>query len=139
MCIRDSYNGAANIRNASARTSTGSKDSFSSIVGHNQGTVTQSELSIGAYTTNAQNSDEIQEMVRLQTAGSDANSVYYSGISYFPLGLGQVFTIVNQTVEHELIVIEVSHISQVHGNYSCNFKAIPADVTAPHYLSLIHI
>jgi type VI secretion system secreted protein VgrG len=127
------YNGAANIRNASARTSTGSKDSFSAIVGHNQGTVAQSELSIGAYTTNAQNSDEIEEMVKLQTAGSDANSVYYSGISYFPLGLGQVFTIQNQTVEHELIVIEVSHISQVHGNYSCNFKAIPADVAAPHY------
>ena len=127
------YNGAANIRNASARTAKGSKDSFSAIVGHNQGTVTQSELSIGAYTTNAQNSDEIQEMVKLQTAGSDANSVYYSGISYFPLGLGQVFTIQNQTVEHELIVIEVSHISQVHGNYSCNFKAIPADVAAPHY------
>ena len=132
------YNGAANIRNASARTSTGSKDSFSSIVGHNQGTVTQSELSIGAYTTNAQNSEEIEEMVKLQTAGSDANSVYYSGISYFPLGLGQVFTIQNQTVEHELIVIEVSHISQVHGNYSCNFKAIPADVAAPHYTD-VHV
>ena len=132
------YNGAANIRNASARTSTGSKDSFSAIVGHNQGTVAQSELSIGAYTTNAQNSEEIEEMVKLQTAGSDANSVYYSGISYFPLGLGQVFTIQNQTVEHELIVIEVSHISQVHGNYSCNFKAIPADVAAPHYTD-VHV
>ena len=63
---------------------------------------------------------------------------YYSGISYFPLGLGQVFTIQNQTVEHELIVIEVSHISQVHGNYSCNFKAIPPDVTAPHYTD-VHV
>jgi type VI secretion system secreted protein VgrG len=132
------YNGANNIRNASARTSTGSKDSFSAIVGHNQGTVTQSELSIGAYTTNAQNSEEIQEMVKLQTAGSDANSVYYSGISYFPLGLGQVFTIQNQTVEHELIVIEVTHLSQVHGNYSCEFKAIPADVAAPHYTD-VHV
>lgn len=132
------YTLAANIRNASARTSTGSKDSFSSIVGHNQGTVTQAELSIGAYTANAQNSEEIQEMVKLQTAGSDANSVYYGGMSYFPLGLGQVFTIVNQTVEHELIVIEVTHISQVHGNYSCNFKAIPADVGAPHYTD-VHV
>jgi type VI secretion system secreted protein VgrG len=132
------YNSASNIRNASARTSTGSKDSFASIVGHNQGTVAQSELTIGAYTTNAQNSDEIQEMVRLQTAGSDANSVYYGGTSYFPLGLGQVFTIVNQTVEHELIVIEVTHLSQVHGNYACEFKAIPADVVAPHYTD-VHV
>nr|WP_315248740.1 phage baseplate assembly protein V [uncultured Flavobacterium sp.] len=127
------YNGAANIRNSSARTSSGSKDSFSAVVGHNQGTVTQNDLNNGAYTTNAQNSEEIEEMVKLQTAGSDANSVYYSGTSYFPLGLGQVFSIVNQTVEHELIVTEVTHISQVHGNYSCNFKAIPADVAAPHF------
>ncbi|CAD0001437.1 type VI secretion system Vgr family protein [Flavobacterium salmonis] len=127
------YNGATNIRNSSARTSSGSKDSFAAVVGHNQGTVTQNDLNNGAYTTNAQSSDEIQEMVKLQTAGSDANSLYYSGISYFPLGLGQVFSIINQTVEHELIVTEVTHLSQVHGNYACNFKAIPADVAAPYY------
>ncbi|OOV16912.1 type VI secretion system Vgr family protein [Flavobacterium sp. LM4] len=127
------YNGASNIRNSAARTSSGSKDSFSAVVGHNQGTVTQNDLSNGAYTTNAQSSEEIEEMVKLQTAGSDANSVYYSGTSYFPLGLGQVFSIVNQTVEHELIVTEVTHLSQVHGNYACNFKAIPADVAAPHF------
>ncbi|OOV17478.1 type VI secretion system Vgr family protein [Flavobacterium sp. LM4] len=127
------YNGATNIRNSAARTSSGSKDSFSAVVGHNQGTVTQNDLNTGAYTTNAQNSEEIEEMVKLQTAGSDANSVYYSGTSYFPLGLGQVFSIVNQTVEHELIVTEVTHLSQVHGNYACNFKAIPADVAAPHF------
>ncbi|MEL1255772.1 phage baseplate assembly protein V, partial [Flavobacterium sp. DGU38] len=88
------------------------------------------------YTTNAQSSEEIEEMVKLQTAGSDANSVYYSGMSYFPLGLGQVFSIINQTVEHELIVTEVSHLSQVHGNYTCHFKAIPADVAAPHYIDV---
>ncbi|GGF04616.1 type VI secretion system Vgr family protein [Flavobacterium limi] len=132
------YNSANNIRNSAAKTSMGSKDSFSAIVGHNQGTVAQGDLSVGAYTANAQTSDEIQEMVKLQTAGSDANSVYYGGISYFPLGLGQVFSIVNQTVEHELIVIEVEHISQLHGNYSCRFKAIPADVAAPHYTD-VHV
>ncbi|MEO7975557.1 phage baseplate assembly protein V [Flavobacterium sp.] len=132
------YNGANNIRNASTKTSTGSKDSFSAIVGHNQGTVTQAELSIGAYTANAQSSEEIEEMVKLQTAGHDANSVYYGGTSYFPLGLGQTISIINQTVEHELVVIEVSHLSQVHGNYSCNFKAIPADVAAPHYTD-VHV
>ena len=132
------YNGATNIRNAAARTSTGSKDSLSSIVGHNQGTVAQAELSVGAYTANAQNSEELQQMVKLQTAGSDANSVHYNGTSYFPLGLGQVFSIVNQTIAYELIVIEVSHLSQVHGNYCCNFKAIPADVAAPHYTD-VHV
>ena len=127
------YNNASSIRNSSQRTSTGSKDSFASNIGFNQGTVTQPELSISAYTNNAQNKDEIDEMVSLQTAGSDANSVYYSGISYFPLGLGQIFTIVNQTVEHQLICIEATHHSEVHGNYTCEFKAIPADVSAPHY------
>lgn len=130
------YNNAEGMRNAAARTSTGSKDSFASVIGFNQGTIAQPELSIGAYTNNAQSKEEIDEMVKLQTAGSDANSVYYSGISYFPLGLGQVFTIVNQTVEHELVVIEATHHSQVHGNYTCEFKAIPADVAAPHYTNV---
>ncbi|MEA9412105.1 type VI secretion system Vgr family protein [Flavobacterium sp. PL02] len=132
------YESGATIRNAAARTSVGSKDSFSAIVGYNQGTVAQSDLSISAYTTNSQNKEEIDEMVTLQTGGSDANSVYYSGISYFPLGVGQVFTIVNQTVEHELIVIEAIHHSEVHGNYSCEFKAIPADVAVPHYTN-VHV
>ncbi len=127
------YNNAIGIRDSSAKTVTGSKDSFASIVGFNQGTVTQGELSVGAYTNNAQNKEEIQEMITLQTGGSDANSVYYSGISYFPLGLGQTFTILNQTIEHQLIVIEAIHHSEVHGNYTCEFKAIPADVSAPHY------
>lgn len=130
------YNNAEGIRNSAAKTSAGSKDSFASVIGFNQGCVAQPELRIGAYTNNAQNKEEIDEMVKLQTAGSDANSVYYSGISYLPLGLGQVFTIVNKTVEHELIVIEATHHSQVHGNYTCEFKAIPADVAAPHYTNV---
>ena len=72
-------------------------------------------------------------MVKLQTNGKDANSIFYSGVSYLPLGIGQKFTIQNKTVEHNLLVIEVTHNSEVHGNYSCAFKAIPADVAAPHY------
>jgi type VI secretion system secreted protein VgrG len=132
------HNNAENIRNSAPRTSSGSKDSFASNVGFNQGTVTQAEISMTSYTNNAQNKDEIEEMVTLQTAGSDANSVYYSGISYFPLGLGQVFTIVNQTVEHHLVCIEATHHSEVHGNYSCEFKAIPADAAAPHYTN-VHV
>ncbi|MDQ6472680.1 phage baseplate assembly protein V [Flavobacterium sp. LHD-80] len=127
------YNKASSIKNSSLRTSAGSKDSFASNIGFNQGTVAQPDLSIGAYTNNAQNKDEIDEMVTLQTAGSDANSVYYSGISYFPIGLGQVFTIINDTTEHHLICIEATHHSEVHGNYTCEFKAIPDDVSAPHY------
>ncbi|WP_222617369.1 phage baseplate assembly protein V [Flavobacterium muglaense] len=103
------------------------------VVGHNQGTVTQADLSVGAYTTNAATADEVADMVALQTAASDANSVFYSGTSYFPLGLGQVFTIINQTIEHELIVIEAEHRSEVHGNYTCVFKAIPSDAAAPPY------
>jgi len=127
------YENVATFRDAAAKTSSGSKDSFAAIVGYNQGTVANSDLNNGAYTANATNKQELEEMIKLQTAGSDANSVYYSGTSYFPIGLGQVFTIVNQTVVHELIAIEVVHHSQVHGNYSCEFKAIPADVSAPHY------
>lgn len=130
------YNNVATFRNSAAKTSSGSKDSFAAIVGYNQGAVTNADLSTGVYTANARNKEDLDEMITLQTAGSDANSVFYSGISYFPIGLGQVFTIVNQTVEHELIAVEVIHHSQVHGNYSCEFKAIPADVAAPHYTNV---
>jgi phage baseplate assembly protein gpV len=126
-------NNAANIRNSAEKTTGGSQDRFAKSVGFNQGSIARQGLSNGAYTNNAQNKEEIDEMVRLQTAGRNANSIFYSGTSYFPIGVGQVFTIQNKTVEHELIAIEVIHHSEVNGNYSCEFKAIPADVTAPHY------
>ncbi|WP_456311929.1 type VI secretion system Vgr family protein [Pseudomonas shirazensis] len=127
------YNAASNITASEAKTNKGSVDSFSKIVLDRQASVSQPNLSIGAYTNQAKNAAEITELVQLQTAGKDANSVVYSGISYLPIGVGQVFSIQNQTVEHELLAIEVIHHSQVHGNYSCEFKAIPADVAAPHY------
>lgn len=127
------YNAAATIRDAAERTTTGSKDRFAVSMGWNQGSVVRKDLNIGAYTHNAQNKENLEEMVKLQTAGRDANSVFYSGISYLPIGLGQVFTVQNKTVEHQLIAIEIIHRSEVHGNYSCEFRAIPADVEAPYY------
>ncbi len=126
-------NNAADIKNASEKSTSGSQDRFAKSVGFNQGSIARQGLSNGAYTNNAQNKDEIDEMVKLQTASRDANSIFYSGTSYFPIGVGQVFTIQNKTVEHELIAIEITHHSEVNGNYSCQFKAIPADVAAPHY------
>ncbi|SDY49840.1 Phage late control gene D protein (GPD) [Flavobacterium aquidurense] len=126
-------NNAANIKNASEKSTSGSQDRFAKSVGFNQGSIARQGLSNGAYTNNAQNKDEIDEMVKLQTAGRDANSIFYSGTSYLPIGVGQVFTIQNKTVEHELVAIEITHHSEVNGNYSCEFKAIPADVAAPHY------
>jgi type VI secretion system secreted protein VgrG len=130
------YNNATGIREAAEKSTTGSRDRFSSIVSYNQGSVARQGLNHGAFTNNAQNKDEIDEMVKLQTAGRNANSVFYSGTSYLPIGLGQVFTIQNQTVEHELVAIEIIHHSEVNGNYSCEFKAIPADVEAPHYTNV---
>ena len=127
------YNSESNIRNSSEKTTAGSRDRFAVSMGFNQSSVARKDLSVGAYTNNAQNKEEIDEMVKLQTAGRDANSVFYSGISYLPIGLGQVFTIQNKTVEHELVAIEIIHHSEVNGNYSCEFRAIPADVAAPHY------
>ncbi|KAF2517748.1 type VI secretion system Vgr family protein [Flavobacterium foetidum] len=130
------YNSAGNIRNAAEKTETGSRDRFAVSMGWNQPSVTRQGLNLGAYTNNAQNKEEIDEMVSLQTAGKDANSVFYSGTSYLPIGVGQVFTIQNKTVEHELIAVEVVHHSDVNGNYSCEFRAIPADVSAPHYTNV---
>jgi type VI secretion system secreted protein VgrG len=127
------YNSSSNIKNASAKTSTGSGDGFANAVGYRQGAVRQPDLEVGAYTAQAPDSNTIAEMVKLQTNGKDANSIFYSGLSYLPLGIGQKFTIQNKTVEHNLVVIEVTHNSEVHGNYSCNFKAIPSDVGASHY------
>jgi type VI secretion system secreted protein VgrG len=127
------YTNASGIRSSQATINTGSADSFSAVVRSRQAPVAQPDLTIGAYTNQAQDNTEIAEMVNLQTAGRDANSVFYSGISYLPIGVGQVFTVQNQTVEHQLIAIEVIHHSEVHGNYTCEFTAIPADVYAPHY------
>ncbi|MFH7017533.1 type VI secretion system Vgr family protein [Flavobacterium sp. FlaQc-47] len=127
------YTSATGMRKSALATNTGSADSFSRVVLDRQASVSQPNLNIASYTNQAKNADEISEMVKLKTAGKDANSVYYSGTSYLPIGVGQVFSIENQTVEHHLIAIEVIHHSEVHGNYTCEFKAIPADVTAPHY------
>jgi type VI secretion system secreted protein VgrG len=127
------YSSASNIKNASAKTSNGSGDGFATAVGYRQGAVAQPDLEVGAYTAQASDSSSLEEMVKLQTNGKDANSIFYSGVSYLPLGIGQKFTIQNKTVDHELLVIEVTHNSEVHGNYNCEFKAIPADVTAAHY------
>jgi len=127
------YAAAESIRNSSVRTNTGSRDRFAISVGFNQPSVAPRELGVGVYTNNAQNKEEIDEMVKLYTQAKDANSVFYSGVSYYPIGVGQLFTIQNKTVEHELIAIEVIHHSGVNGNYSCEFKAIPADVAVPHY------
>lgn len=130
------YDNATNIRASELKTSFGSNDSFARIVADRQASVSQPALNIAAYTNQAKDSSELTEMVKLQTAGRDANSVFYTGVSYYPIGVGQVFTIQNQTVEHELVAIEVVHHSKVHGNYSCEFKAIPADVAAPHYTNV---
>ncbi|MBZ4033529.1 phage baseplate assembly protein V [Flavobacterium sp. 17A] len=127
------YTNASSIRSSSEKTTTGSRDRFAVSMGFNQGQIARRELKVGAYTNNANNKDEIEEMVKLQTSARDANCVFYSGISYYPIGLGQVFTIQNKTVEHELIAVEVIHHSEINGNYSCEFKAIPADVAVPHY------
>ena len=130
------HNNATNIRNSEATTAMGSKDSFSKLIRGVQASVTQPNLNIAAYTNQARDTAEITEMVKLQTAGKDANSVFYTGISYLPIGVGQVFSIQNETVEHELIAIEVIHYSELHGNYTCRFKAIPADVAAPYYTNV---
>lgn len=127
------YKSAGKIRDSKGTTNTGTNDSFATNIRYNQAGVAQPELGVAAYTNNAQDATEIAEMVKLQTAGKDANSVFYSGTSYLPIGVGQVFIIQNKNIQHELIAIEVTHHSEVHGNYTCEFKAIPADVTAPHY------
>jgi uncharacterized protein involved in type VI secretion and phage assembly len=130
------YTTASNLKNGAEKTSQGSRDRFASIANFKQPYIVRPGLENGAYTNNAQNKQDIEEMVKMQTAGHDANSIFYSGTSYLPIGLGQTFTIENKTVEHHLLAIEVVHRSEVNGNYTCEFKAIPADVAAPHYTNV---
>ncbi|WDF57740.1 phage baseplate assembly protein V [Flavobacterium sp. KACC 22758] len=130
------YTTASNLKNGAEKTSQGSRDRFASIANFKQPYIVRPGLENGAYTNNAQNKQDIEEMVKMQTAGHDANSIFYSGTSYLPIGLGQTFTIENKTVEHHLLAIEIVHRSDVNGNYTCEFKAIPADVAAPHYTNV---
>jgi len=127
------YNSASRIRNGAEKTSEGSRDRFATLAVFKQPYIVRPGLENGAYTSNAQNKEEIDEMVKMQTAGRDANSIFYSGTSYLPIGLGQTFSIENKNVEHHLLAVEIIHCSEVNGNYTCQFKAIPADVAAPHY------
>jgi type VI secretion system secreted protein VgrG len=127
------YNSASRIKNGAEKTSEGSRDRFASLAVFKQPYIVRPGLENGAYTSNAQNKEEIDEMVKMQTAGRDANSIFYSGSSYLPIGLGQTFSIENKNVEHHLLAVEIVHRSEVNGNYTCQFKAIPADVAAPHY------
>ena len=72
----------------------------------------------------------------VQAQSPDANGVFYTGRSYLPIGLGQVFAIVEQGISRDLVAIEVTHLSKVFGNYECEFVAIPVAVTAPHYTNV---
>ncbi|MDY0986079.1 phage baseplate assembly protein V [Flavobacterium sp. CFBP9031] len=127
------YNSASRIKNGAEKTSEGSQDRFASLAVFKQPYIVRPGLENGAYTSNAQNKEEIDEMVKMQTAACDANSIFYSGTSYLPIGLGQTFFIENKNVEHHLLAVEITHRSEVNGNYTCQFKAIPSDVAAPHY------
>ncbi|WP_228012070.1 type VI secretion system Vgr family protein [Flavobacterium hungaricum] len=130
------YSNASNIRDGAEKTTEGSQDRFASLAIFKQPYIVRPGLQNGAHTSNARNKEEIEEMAKLQTAGRDANSVFYTGTSYYPIGLGQTFILQNKTVEHHLLAIEIVHRSEVNGNYTCEFRAIPADVAAPHYTNV---
>ena len=130
------YNNAKQIVSSQPKTNQGSGDGFSRTALDRQASVAQPNLFVAAFTNQVKNASQIEEMVKLQTAGRDANSVFYTGVSYLPIGVGQIFIIQNETVEHELVAVEVIHHSEVHGNYTCEFKAIPADVSAPYYTNV---
>lgn len=127
------YNNASFIEKTAKKTKDGSTDSFASNAGEMQGWMTQSKKNIGGYTSLPKDQHEMDEMVALHTKGKDANSIFYSGNSYIPLKLGQIIDIENKTVNHGLVVIAVTHLSESHTDYVCEFTAIPWDVKAPHY------
>jgi type VI secretion system secreted protein VgrG len=132
------YSNASNIVASLRKTASGSGDGFASHTTQKQHDYFTADTAVSAYTPQASNQQELSEMVKLQTAASNANTIFYSGISYEPLGLGKTFTIINQKIEHSVVAIEVTHLSDDHGNYRCEFKAIPSDVSTPHYTN-VHV
>jgi len=129
-------NNALSIKSAKAITAVGSADGFSAMTRRDQLVVALPNASIPSYTNQAKNITEIEELAQRQVAARDANSTIYTGMAYVPIGVGQIFTVQNKEVYHELVAIKVTHFAEYDGQYRCKFKAIPADVEVPHYTNI---
>ncbi|OXA94899.1 type VI secretion system Vgr family protein [Flavobacterium hercynium] len=129
-------NNALSIKSAKAITAAGSADGFSAMTRRDQLVVALPNTSIPSYTNQAKNTTEIEELAQRQVAAHDANSTIYTGKAYVPIGVGQIFTVQNKEVYHELVAIKVTHFGEYDGQYRCKFKAIPADVEVPHYTNI---
>ncbi|OXA93851.1 type VI secretion system Vgr family protein [Flavobacterium hercynium] len=127
---------ALSIKSAKAVTATGSADGFSAMTRRDQLVVALPNTSIPSYTNQVKNITEIEELAQRQVAARDANSTIYTGMAYVPIGVGQIFTVQNKEVYHELVAVKVTHYGEYNGEYRCKFKAIPADVEVPHYTNI---
>ena len=127
------YSQGARIQATQRKVSGGSSDGLAAHLAQKQHDYFIRDMNISAYTGQAAGEAELNEMAQLQAAAADAGSTTYSGVSYEPLGVGRAFIVMEGQVEYRLVAVSVQHHSDNHGNYHCEFTAIPADVAAPPY------
>jgi uncharacterized protein involved in type VI secretion and phage assembly len=127
------YEQGAKIQASQRKVSGGSSDGLAAHMAQKQHDYFIRDMDVSAYTGQAADEAELNEMAQLQAAAAAASSITYSGTSYEPLGVGRTFIVMNGQVEHRLVAVSVQHLSDNHGNYRCEFTALPADVAAPPY------
>lgn len=85
------------------------------------------------YTPAVRNEKEIENMTRLGTSGKASRMVIYSGITAEPINIGNIITIDNDGVLHDVIITKCTFRSVGIGNLNNEFEGIPADCIQPAY------
>jgi uncharacterized protein involved in type VI secretion and phage assembly len=127
------YTQNTGIQASERKVEGGSSDGLAAHLSQKQHDYFTRDMEVSAYTGQAAGKPELEDMAKLQAAAAATSIVTYSGVSYEPLWLGRSFMVLKGQVEYRLVTVSVKHLSDNHGNYRCEFTAIPEDVAAPPY------
>ena len=127
------YTQNTGIQASQRKVEGGSSDGLAAHLSQKQHDYFTRDMEVSAYTGQAAGKPELEDMAKLQAAAAATSIVTYSGVSYEPLWLGRSFMVLKGQVEYRLVTVSVKHLSDNHGNYRCEFTAIPEDVAAPPY------
>jgi uncharacterized protein involved in type VI secretion and phage assembly len=127
------YTQNTRIQASQRKVEGGSSDSLAAHLAQKQHDYFTRDMEVSAYTGQAAGQPELENMAQLQAAAAATSIVTYSGVSYEPLWLGRSFMVLKGPVEYRLVAVSVKHLSDNHGNYRCEFIAIPEDVATPPY------
>ena len=127
------YTQNTRIQASQRKVEGGSSDGLAAHLSQKQHDYFTRDMEVSAYTAQAAGQPELEHMAQLQAAAAATSIVTYSGVSYEPLWLGRSFMVLKGPVEYRLVTVSVKHLSDNHGNYRCEFTAIPEDVATPPY------